>query len=46
MEKILKRGSRGFVVRLYSMEVKQGDENILEEFKCTLENHHDLPRNS
>jgi hypothetical protein len=28
MEKILKKGSRVVVVRLYSMEVKKEDENI------------------
>jgi hypothetical protein len=39
MEKILKKGSKGVVVRLYSMEVKQEDENIPEEYKCTLEYH-------
>ena len=28
MENILKKGSRGFVVRLYSMEVNKEDKNI------------------
>jgi hypothetical protein len=40
MEKFLKRGSIGVVVRLYSMEVKQKDENIMKELKCTLEKNH------
>jgi hypothetical protein len=40
MEKILKEGSRVVVVGLYSMEVKQEDENIPEELKWTLEKHH------
>ena len=40
MEKILKKGSRGVVVRLYYMEVNHEDENILVELKCTLEKNH------
>ena len=39
LEKLLKKGSRGVVVRLYSMKVKQEDENIPEELKCTLEKY-------
>jgi hypothetical protein len=38
MEKIIKKGSRGVLVRLYSMEVKKQYENIPK--KCTLEKHH------
>jgi hypothetical protein len=40
MENILKNGSKGVVVNLYSMEVKQEDENIIEELRCTFENHY------
>jgi hypothetical protein len=40
MEKLLKKGSRGVVVGLYSMEVKKEDENNTKELKCTLEKHH------
>jgi hypothetical protein len=40
MEQFLKKGSSGAVVRLYSKELKQEDESIHEELKCTLENHH------
>ena len=40
MEKLLKMGSSGVVVRLYSMKAKLKDENILEELKCTWEEHH------
>jgi hypothetical protein len=40
MENIRKKGSRGFVVRLFSMEIKQEYKNIPEELKNTLEMHH------
>jgi hypothetical protein len=40
MENIIKKGSKGVVVKLYSMEVKQEDENIPEELRCTLEKHY------
>jgi hypothetical protein len=40
MEKLLKNGRKRVVVELYSMEVKQEDENIPEELKCTLEKHY------
>jgi hypothetical protein len=33
MEKLLKKGSNGLIFKLDSMEVKQKDENIPEEFK-------------
>ena len=39
MEEILKIGSKGVVVKLYYMEVKKNNKNILEELKRTLENH-------
>jgi hypothetical protein len=40
METLIKKGSKGVVVRLYYVKVKQEDENISEELKCTLEKHH------
>lgn len=40
MEKLLKNGCSGVIVRIYSMEMKQEDENILDNLKCTLEKHH------
>jgi hypothetical protein len=40
MENILKNGRNGVMVRLYSLEVKQEDENIQEESKVTLKKYH------
>jgi hypothetical protein len=40
MENLIKNGSKGVMVKLYSMEVKQEDENIPKELIYTLEKHY------
>jgi len=40
MEKILRNGCSGDISILHYMKVKQEDENVPIELKCTLENNH------